>query len=304
MTDKAVAVTKPKAKVVRHKNRVQSAIRLPAAWRIARRAMRTVRKEPRLFAGIVGIYAVLSLVFTHALTTADVAGLKENLSQAIGGNFAGLGSGLGTFVILLGSSGASGSDVSGLYQFLLGLVVSLALIWALRCVSADKTARIRDAYYAGMYPLVPFLLVLLVVGVQLLPMIIGSSLFSAVTVNDIAVSSIERIGWGLVFALTAGISFYGLTTSLIALYIVTLPGMTPVRALRSANEIVRGRRWQLLRKLLFLPTALLLSSAVIMVPIIVLLTPLSQYVFFIVGLGAVLFVHAYMYTLYRELLNE
>jgi hypothetical protein len=34
------------------------------------------------------------------------------------------------------------------------------------------------------------------------------------------------------------------------------------------------------------------------------LTPLSQYVFFVLTICSLVAVHAYMYTLYRELLNE
>ena len=46
----------------------------------------------------------------------------------------------------------------------------------------------------GMYPLVPFILVLLVVGVQLIPLAIGSSLFTAV-------ADICAAGASLTFAL-------------------------------------------------------------------------------------------------------
>ena len=55
-----------------------------------------------------------------------------------------------------------------------------------------------------------------------------------------------------------------------ALYIVTLPDMTPMKALRSARELVRYRRWTVLRKVLFLPLMLLVVAAIIMVPIIIL----------------------------------
>lgn len=77
-----------------------------------------------------------------------------------------------------------------------------------------------------------------------------------------------------------------------------------MKALRSARELVRYRRWTVLRKILFLPVVLLVAAAVVMVPIIIWLTPLAQWIFFLLTMFALVAVHAYMYNLYRELLNE
>jgi hypothetical protein len=41
-----------------------------------------------------------------------------------------------------------------------------------------------------------------------------------------------------------------------------------------------------------------------MVPIIIWLTPLAQWIFFLLTMFALVAAHTYMYTLYRELLNE
>jgi K+-sensing histidine kinase KdpD len=85
---------------------------------------------------------------------------------------------------------------------------------------------------------------------------------------------------------------------------VTLPDMTPLKALRSARELVRYRRWTILLRVLFLPVLLLLAAAIIMVPIITLLTPLTKWMIFLLSMIAIAVVHSYMYSLYRELLHE
>ena len=59
-----------------------------------------------------------------------------------------------------------------------------------------------------------------------------------------------------------------------------------------------------MRKLLFLPILLVVVAAVVMLPIIVWLTPLAQWVFFVLTLFAIAAVHSYVYGLYRELLND
>jgi hypothetical protein len=92
------------------------------------------------------------------------------------------------------------------------------------------------------------------------------------------------------------------SSSIFALYIVTLPDVTPMQALRSARELVRYRRWSIARKVLFLPVSLLVIAAVIMVPVILLVTPASEWVFFILSMLSIAVIHSYMYSLYRELL--
>src|ERR1700759_956870 len=95
-----------------------------------------------------------------------VGGLKHQLSQAFHGHFGALGSSLSIFAVLVGSAGNGSSQTAGAYQLFLALITSLAVIWALCQLFTGNNLRIRDAYYRGMYPLIPFVLVLLVVGLQ------------------------------------------------------------------------------------------------------------------------------------------
>jgi hypothetical protein len=234
-----------------------------------------------------------------------VSTLKHTLDQASAGHIDALASGLSVFALLVGSAGNNSNPTAGAYQLFLALMASLAIIWALRQVLAGtKKVRIRDTYYRGMYPLVPFILVLIVIALQLVPLLVGSTVYSLVINNGIAVLTVEKLVWALLYAVLALLSFYMVSSSLFALYIVTLPDMTPLKALRSARELVRYRRWTVLRKILCLPIILLAVAAVIMLPIIVWLTALAQWVFFLLTMFSLVGVHAYMYVLYRELLNE
>jgi DNA-binding helix-hairpin-helix protein with protein kinase domain len=107
----------------------------------------------------------------------------------------------------------------------------------------------------------------------------------------------------LVFLLVL-LSLYMVSSSLFALYIVALPDMTPMRALRSARQLALHRRWTILRKILFLPFSLLLLSGLIMLPFIVLVPAIAAWVFLILSLFGWIVALTYMYLLYRELLNE
>ena len=296
----------PKYKTLRPHKRIKHPTKLTNVWQLTRRTALMLWKHKKLFIGITLVYGVLNLVLVQGLSGGvDVSSLKHSVSQVFKGHLSGLASSLSVFVLLVGSAGSSTTPTGSVYQLFLALMASLALIWTLRQVLAGATGlRIRDAYYNGMYPFVPFILILLLIGVQLVPLIVGSVVYGTIVTNGIAVYAIEKVLWALFYALLALLSLYMITSSLFALYIVTLPDMTPMKALKSARELVRYRRWTVLRKILWLPLVLLIIAAVIMLPVIVWLAPAAKWVFFLLTLSSLPAVHAYMYTLYRELLNE
>ncbi len=153
-----------------------------------------------------------------------------------------------------------------------------------------------------MYPVIPTLLVLMVILLQFVPLLIGSSLYNIVVTTGIAVNGAEKFLWAVLFFLTALLSVYMVTSSIFALFIVTLPDMTPMVALRSARQLVLHRRWSVMRKVLFLPIVLLLIGAALIIPLIIFATPIAVGAFYIFSMLCLATVHSYLYTLYRELL--
>jgi hypothetical protein len=295
----------PTYKAFRLQKRIRHTVKLPSVWRLTKQVAQTLWAHRRLFVGIILVYGLLNLVLVRGLASnTDIGSLKSQLSQVFTGHFGSLISGLSIFAVLVSSAGNGSSQTAGAYQLFLGLITSLAVIWALRQALSGTNVRIRDAYYRGMYPLIPFMLVLLVVILQLLPLVIGGGIYGIVLSSGIAVYTSEKLIFLLLFILLGLLSFYLITSSLFALYIVTLPDMTPIKALRTARQLVRHRRWTVLRKIICLPIILLIVAAIIMVPIIVVATALAQWIFFILTMFAVAAVHTYMYTLYRELLRE
>lgn len=284
--------------------RIKHPAKLVSVWQLTRRAGVHLWEHKLVFAGITLVYALLNIVLAQGLSGENISELKSQLSQVFTGISGGLAASLIIFTGLLSPSGTNTSEVVSAYRLFFTLLASLAIIWALRQTAAGIKFRIRDAYYRGMYPLVPFILIVLVIGIQLVPLAIGATLYGLVITEGIAVLMIEKVLWALLFALLAMLSLYMIASSIFALYVVTLPDMTPMKALRSARQLVRHRRWTVLRKLLFLPLLLLVIAAVIMLPIILWLTPLSQYVFFVLTMASLVVIHTYIYMLYRDLLNE
>src|SRR5665213_851515 len=178
---------------LRLQKRIKHPVSLPNVWQLTQAAALVLWRHKRLFIGITLVYGLLNLVLVQGLSSGtDVSSLKSELSQVFHGHFGSLASGLSIFVVLVGSAGNGSSQTAGAYQLSLVLIASLAVIWALRQVLAGASLRIRDAYYRGMYPLIPFILVLVVIGLQLIPLLIGSTLYSVVTTNGIAVYFVEN----------------------------------------------------------------------------------------------------------------
>lgn len=272
-------------------------------WHIATNTANMLWQHKKLFIGLALIYGVLNLILVRGFSGGtDVAQLKSQLAQVFSGNFGPLKSSATIFVSLVSTSGNTSSSTGGAYQLFLLIVMSLATICGLRLTMAGEFVRLRDTFYKGMYPLVQFLLVLLVVCLQLIPFLAGAAIYNIVISNGIAIDAGEQLLWALLFALLTAASLYMLCSSLFALYIVTLPNMTPLKALRSARELVRYRRWPIIRKLLFLPVCLLIVAAIIMLPTILFVPVAAQWLFFLLTMCGLVVVHAYMYILYRELL--
>jgi hypothetical protein len=276
---------------------------IPKARHIFMKTVRQLQDNWRLFGGIVLIFGVLNLILVKGASGGyDISSLKDSLDGAFKGVGGKLTGSLVGFVYVVANSGGSSDQNSSIYRTILILVCSLAFVWALRQVLAGKKIKIRDGFYQGMYPLIPFSLVIGLIGIQLLPLAIGGGIYSTVATSGIAAHLWERLLWLVLFVGLAAWSLRMVTASLFALYIVTLPDMTPMRAYRSARELVSHRRLQVWRKLIFLPTMLLLVAVVIELPLILFVTPLAVWSFFILSMCTLPVVNGYLYNLYRELL--
>lgn len=275
--------------------------KVPGAFKLMRGTFSVMRQNWKPFLGIMLIYCVLNLVLVQSFNGSDINQAKSNLDSMNGGRFGGLMSSAMLFIYMASSSGNVNSTTAGAYQLILTLVTSLALIWTLRQAYAGQKVRVRDGFYSGMYPLVPFVLVLVAAVSQLIPLVIAGYIYNLVN-TGIAATGIEAVMWGITFAIFGIISLYMLASSIFALYIVCLPDVQPMEALRSARELVRFRRWMIIRKLLFLPAFLLVSAALIIIPLIFVATPVAGITFLLTSTFGLPIIHGYVYRLYRELL--
>lgn len=285
-----------------HKTIKHSGPKLPSAWAIFKSSAAHIFAHKKLYGGIALVYLALVIVFVRGfIFTSDIGLAKESIEDLFSGFGGQIASSFTVLSLLLESSNPTGAAGS-LYQSIVLLLISLVMIWALRQTHAGNSISLKDAFYKSTYPLVQFLLVIVVIGIQMLPLLVGSFLYGATISSGIAVTGIEKVLWGLLVFLLTLLSIYMISASVFALYIVTLPDMTPMKALRSARGLVQNRRWTVIRKVLFLPFIILIISAVVLLPVIMVAAPVAEIVFLLLGSALIITAHGYLYSLYRELL--
>lgn len=282
------------------KKEARKRAKLPDSFRLTWRVFGIIRSYWRPLGGIVLVYLILNIIFASGISGlgASVAEIKANLEN--GDRF---WSALGGFGSLVGSGGASSSQTASILQSILIILESLVIIWALRQLLAGNRVGVKRAYYQSMSPLIPFLLVVAVIFIQLLPLTFGAPIIGTILATVFNPGALLTMLYIIIFAALAVWSFYMISSSIFALYIVTLPDMHPRQALRSAKKLVRYRRWALMRRVAFLPILILFVMAVVVVPLILFISFLVAPVFYVLSMLAILFVHTYLYNLYRSLLE-
>lgn len=201
------------------------------------------------------------------------------------------------------------------YTILIALLIWLTSIWLVRSLINGKKITLREGLYNSGGPILSTFLVFTVGILQLLPAIIAIIILTLALINGAVeygvVSMAATIG---VFGISI-ISFYFITSTFIALVIVALPGMYPMRAIKLAGDLVSGIRLRILYRILWLLVLLAIIIAVILGAFIlvdILLrswldwfasVPLVPFVSLVLTVSAVIFSSVYIYMLYLEIVE-
>lgn len=281
--------------------------KLSSVWLLAKKSYTVLLTNKKLFLSIILLYAVVDFIFIQGIDgVINVANLSSEVQHLFHGQYKQLNSGFTVYGLMVASFGLGSSSNGGSYfnEWLLIVVISLVMIWAIRSTINKIKTTLLESIYKGVGQIAPFIGVILFISLELLPFIIGLYLFVVALDNSIIVNGIEYAVFIIILLALAALSAYWLSSSIIALYIVSLPNMTPLRALRSAKDLVRDKRLKVIGRLLFLPLALLMISALIIVPIIIFAAPWAQYVFLLISFIFLALAHSYLYNLYLELISQ
>lgn len=273
---------------------------LPSAWRLFGRTYKFFITNWKIIGGITLVYAICYFLLVRAVPQVDLSEYKSTIDDLVGNGSQAIKT-LSLAGLALASVGTSASQLQVLYGLVLMVVFSLAVIWTVRHITAKKQFNLRDSFYRSQTPLVPYLALIGLISIQLIPLAIGSLIYSIITAQHIAINAWENLFFLVVWLGLSLTSIYWLVNSLMATYAVTLPGMYPLAALKATRQLVRHRRWFLLRKILFLPVVLFAIFAIVFL-FLVAIAPSAVFWFYDVSLILALPIfHIYYYHLYRSL---
>ena len=285
------------------KRSIKSPKPLPKIKTLVKDPSKLVWQNKKLFAGLTLVYSVLSFIFIKGLGSAfDLVNTKQQLQDYFGNSIKDLQTSFILFNHLVGSFNGQLGEVGGTYQLFLSIIVILATIWICRQLFNGEKPKVKEALYKAMYPIIPLIITLFIITLQLIPAAIGNFLFSTVLTQGLAVTFLEKAIWFLIFILLNVLSLYMVTSSIFAISIVTLQDLTPLKALRSARELVLHRRLGVFGRLLVLPILGLLVFGLIFMPLVLFAPVVAEPLFLIASSFGLIFGVVYMYNFYRLLL--
>ncbi len=195
----------------------------------------------------------------------------------------------------------SGDQASTFVQFMLFLVGSLAFIWALRKIRKLDKVKVYQAYYEGTAQLVPAFLLCIILILFLVPISIGTTILSA----GIAFASSTTdylLVYGSFFSLSL-LSIWLFAKYWPSFYIITLPSIRPIYALKQAGALTRGHRFNITIQVI----GFLILSVIVFVPLLLLfalilpkVTPYWLFILLFIYFGVA---HVFMFNIYRGLVD-
>ena len=296
-------------------------LKLPGYWAFTVYVGKIIWQQRKLFSLLIIAYGLLTVTLV-GITSQDIYSQLDETLRATGGElFTGNWGEVGKAGLLL-VSGLTGTMTETLtpaqqiYGILLILLTWLTTVWLLRAIMAGRKPKLRDGLYNAGAPILPTFLVSLLLTVQLLPAAVAMIGFSAASASGLLDTGIEAMLFWTCAALLGALSLYWITSTVIALVVVTLPGMYPMRAIKTAGDLVIGRRVRILLRMSWLLLMLAIVWLVIMIPIILFdawlkralpaieWLPIVPIALLVMSTLTVIWSASYVYILYRKVVDD
>jgi hypothetical protein len=296
-------------------------LKLPGYFSFTFYVVNVLKKNKKIFLSLIFLYALLSGLLFGLGSQEVYASLSDTLNQLGGDLFMGQFEQVSQTSILLtsllaGSLNSNLTDVQWLYSTILIIFLWLTTVWLLRAIQAGRTPRLRDGIYNAGAPVIATFLLFCVFVLQLLPFAVAAIGISAAIASGLTdVGILSFLVWTIAVLLTV-LSLYWMTSTILALVVITLPGMYPMQALKTASDLVIGRRLRILYRLGWLVIISLIGWGVVMFPIVLLDTwlkhvlpsiswlPIVPVALLLVSSLMVVWMTSYVYLLYRKVVDD
>lgn len=249
-------------------------LKVPSITYHVMHSFRMIFKNWKLFLPFLIIVVILNAVFVGIMDQTNYENyqdiLDETSEQVSGGDIGGVAKAGLLLISTVSTGGLSGesSEASTVFMVLLFLLIWLVTIFLLRHRMAGHEVKLRDGLYNAMTPLVSTLIVLMVALIQCIPIFLLIVAYSAAVQTEFLATPFYALVFFIFGALMIVLSSYLLSSSLMALVAVSAPGLYPMKALRTASDLMMGRRVRFILRLVALLLVVGLMWVVVMIPLI------------------------------------
>ncbi|MBQ3310194.1 hypothetical protein IJG73_02015 [Candidatus Saccharibacteria bacterium] len=296
-------------------------LEVPGLMHHATTTFKVIFKNKKLFIPLIILAVVLNIILVGLMSEETYAEFQNTIDEtneqfAIGnlGHFAKAG------LLLIGTVTTGGltqskSEVQQVFGVLIFLMLWLVTIYIIRHVLAGQKLKLRDALYNALAPLLSTLAVFLVILLQALPIIIVVVTYSAAVVTEFLNTPFYALVYFIFAALMILLSLYLISSSVLALVAVSAPGLYPMAALRTAGDLIIGRRIRFIIRLIYLVFVAAVIMVIVMLPIILIDlllkeniewlegVPITPFFLSITSTFIFIYVSAYTYLFYRRMLD-
>lgn len=296
-------------------------LRLPGYIAFTNEVLSVFRRHIYLFSKVAVFFSALSIIFVGLSSQASYSELSQILTEQ---DWTGLTNGWASLgqvasLVFLGLSGGTNSeltDAQQIYALIILLLTWLTVVWLLRSLMAGNRPKLRDGLYSAGSPIIATGAIIIVLLIQLLPALAAVIAYSAASTTELLSSGFLAMIAGIITSLLILLSIYWSVSTFFALIIVTIPGMYPWAALRSAGDIVIGRRLRILYRLVWMIAVNVLFVIAVVLPSVLLdkwvknLLPVLESLpivpFTISMLSSIITIWsaAYIYLLYRKVVED
>lgn len=294
---------------------------LPGYWAFTHIVFAMLWKHKKLFGLLAFLYLFLYAIVAGFGAQDSYSRLSDMLKTAGGDLFTGAWGQLGQAGLLLATTFTSGlnpspTEVQGVLTTILSFLMWLTVVWLLRNIMAGHNVRLRDGLYSSGSPIISTMIVGLVMTAQLLPLAILILVYNAATVTGLVEGGVEAMLFWSVAILLVVLTLYWITSTVIAMVIVTLPGMYPFQAVKTAGDLVVGRRLRILYRFLWMALMVVIAWLVIVIPVILFDSwlksvlpgikwlPLVPVLVMFMSALTLIWTSSYVYLLYRRVVDD
>lgn len=298
----------------------QRSLTLPGYISFTYMVWQQLKAHKNTFTLLVMLYAIVMFALGGITGQETYGQLSELVSSSGKEILTGAWGKLGEAGLLMASAFVGGSgSASADQQVYLGIAfifVWLITVWLLREFIAGRSPRLRDALYNAGAPFLSTLAVVMIFLIQLLPLGFAALIYTALLSSGVASEGFGLMILYVFIALTAILTLYWVTSTCIALVIITLPGMYPMQAVRAAGDLVVGRRLRVLYRLLWLGLTIVLLWCVVMIPLVLLDSwlkdvwplftnvPMMPVMAGVMSAITLVWSSSYIYILYRKIVSD